>query len=189
MSDLLNFDDAAVNDFVSKYLDPGIHKVKVTEVKAGKSSQKQTPFLEVTVADEKGLVVTDQFYLNEKAFKYSKDSILTLVMAVNNIEIETAKTKLVGLNTENIAEKLAPALLGRTFAIRIDGEWVYPEDTQKKPFVKAIFGSFKFAVPLDKISELQFDPVKNIRGKKDEAAVNAPSAPTTSTASQWTNPK
>ena len=34
-------------------------------------------------------------YLNEGAFKYSKDAILTLVMAVANVDIEGAKAKLV----------------------------------------------------------------------------------------------
>ena len=186
MSDLLNFDDAAVSEFVNKYLDPGVHKVTITEVKAGKSSQKQTPYLEVTVADEKGLIVSDQMYLNEGAFKYSKDSILTLVMAVNNIDIEAAKTKLVGLNTENIAEKLAPVLVGKPFGILIGGQYVYPENIEKKPFVKSVFGSFKFAVPLANISELVFDAAKHIRGKKDEAATTAPAPAASSTASQWT---
>lgn len=186
MSELLNFDDAKTSEFESKYLEPGIHKVKVTEVSVGKSTAKQTPFLKVTVADEKGLTVTEEMYLNEGAFKYSKDAILTLVMAVANVDIEGAKAKLVGLTTENIADKLAPVLVGKPFAILIGGKWVYPENTEKKPFIKAVFGSFKFAVPLDKISELRFDPSKNIRGKKDEAATTAPTTPpVSSTASQW----
>lgn len=187
MSELLDFNGAEQTEFKSKYLEPGNQILQVTEVSVGKSSQKQTPFLKVTVANSEGASCSDNFYLTKDAFeKIYRTSILNLISAANNIDFEAAKAKLVGVTIENIADKLAPVLVGKPFAITINGEWVYPEDTEKNPFIKAVFASFTKAVPTSRISELRFDPTKNIRGKKDESATTAPATPpVSSTASQW----
>lgn len=172
MSDQLDFNDAKVGTG-NKYLEPGIHNVKVTKVEAGKSSQKQTPYVEITVTDPTGATCSQQYYLsttvkegsNVSAFSISKDAILQILMASTGADEATAKSKLVGITTDNIAAKLASIVIGKPFAMHIAGEWVNPTDTTKKSFVKGVFGTYKFAVPSARITELKHDPAKHIKGK------------------------
>ena len=59
--------------------------------------------------------------------------------------------------------------------INIGGrEWVNPQDTSKKSWVKSVFGGYKFAVPSDRISELKHNPEKHIKGINASAANETP---------------
>jgi hypothetical protein len=162
-----NFENAEIAKSTGGYLEPGNHIVKVTEVKKGESSQQHTPFLAVTVEDKDKNKCVQEYYLNtevkegkqQSAFSISSSALLTLVCAANNLTAEAAKVKLTGISIGNIEAKFAGLLVGKEFAIHLDGKWVNPTDTSKKPWVKANFGSYLFAVPtkdIDKLSKKQY---------------------------------
>ena len=184
MSESLDFSGAEI-EVGNQYLAPGVHVVKITEVKAGNSSQKGTPYVEFTVADKSGQVASQQYYLTttvkegstKSAFDISKNAILQLIMSSMNVDETTAKTKLVGLTTDNIATKLATLLVGKTLAIRLNGQWVNPTDTSKKSWVKAIFGTGKFTATVDQQTTLSYDPTKHIKGTPVTSEVAATTSP------------
>ena len=166
-----DFSDASI-DTGSKYLDPGVHAVTISEVKNDLSSQKKTPYIEFSIQDKSGLSANHQYYLTtsagpsgKSAFDISKNAILQLVMAGMNIDSDTAKTHLVGLATpEAMAQKLSSLLVGKQIAIHLSGKWINPSDTTKKPWLKAEFAGYKFVVPLAQIDELSHNPEKHIKG-------------------------
>jgi len=185
MSEILDFSDAKVSEGNNnKYLEPGVYLVKVTEVSNGKSNNKQSPFVRITVENTEGKTCTEDMYLNGGAFPITKNSITTLVMAANDLTEDLAKAKLTGMTTDNIADKLAPVLVGKTLAIHIAGKWVNPIDTEKKPFIKGIFGNYKFAVPANRINELKHDPNKHIKGEKVDNGTNTTSTNTTNSSNK-----
>lgn len=155
----LSFDDAVIAEGkVSNYLEPGNHKVVVSKIVKGESSQKKSPFIEITVSDESGKTCAQQYYLNGGAWNVSKSAILTIVAAAQNVTADEAKAKLVGLTGDNIDVKLSGILIGKKLAITLNGEWIHPTDTTKKSWVKSQFGSYLFAVPLSDIDKLSKTP-------------------------------
>lgn len=180
---MFDFKDATVeNGNVNNYLAPGIYKVKVSEIKSGLSSQKQSPYIEFTVSDESGATCSQQYYLTtipgpsgKSAWDISKNAILQIVMAATNSDEATAKAKMpAASNQDELAAKLSTILVGKSFAIHLAGEWVNPQDTSKKSWVKSVFGGYKFAVPSDRISELKHNPEKHIKGTNASAANEEP---------------
>jgi hypothetical protein len=157
----LSFDGAEISKG-SLYLGTGIHTVKVKEVTKGESALKKTPYVEIVVEDSTGATCSQQYYLTTEvkdggktsAWNISKSAILTLVMAATGFDEETAKSKLVGMNTTNIDTNLSTLLVGKLFAIKLNGKWVYPTDAAKQPWIKSEFGSYLFAVPANRIAEL-----------------------------------
>lgn len=181
---MFDFKDATVeNGNVNNYLAPGIHKVKVTEIKSGLSSQKQSPYIEFTVSDENNATCSQQYYLTttpgnsgKSAWDISKNAILQIVMAATNSDEATAKSKMPTANNQDeLAAKLSSMLVGKQFAIHLAGEWVNPTDTSKKSWIKSVFGGYKFAVPTDRIGELKHNPEKHIKG--ENASANSGNAP------------
>lgn len=161
----LNFDDAAVTageGFKNTYIGVGNHKVKITEVTKGLSTQKQSPFVKITVANEAGETCENSYYLNGGAWNISKDNILTLVAAAQGVDEATAKSKLVGLTGDNIDAKLSSLLIGKQIGLTVSGEWINPTDTTKKSFVKGVFGrsgfGHLFAVPVSQFDTLNPKP-------------------------------
>ncbi len=161
----LSFDDAAVTageGFTSKYMAVGNHKVRITEVVKGLSSQKQSPFVKITVENEAKETCSNDYYINGGAWNISKDNILTLVAAAQGVDEATAKAKLTGLTGDNIDTKLSTLLVGKQIGITISGEWVNPTDTTKKSFVKGVFGrsgfGHLFAVPVSQFDTLNQKP-------------------------------
>ena len=155
----LSFDDAVIAEGkVSNYLEPGNHKVVVAKIIKGESSQKKSPYIEITVADESGKTCAQQYYINGGAWNISKSAILTIVAAAQNITADEAKAKLTGLTGENIDVKLSGLLVGKKLAITLNGEWVHPTDTSKKSWIKSVFGSYLFAVPMADIAKLSKEP-------------------------------
>lgn len=167
----LSFEGAEIaKGKTTNYASVGNHKVKVTEVVGGLSSQKQSPYVRITVQNEAGETCTQDYYTNGGAWNISKSAILTIIAAATGTDEATAKTKLVGMTTENIATKLATMLVGKQFGITLNGEWVNPTDTQKKSFVKSVFGSYLFAVPADQMNKLSTKPY--IKGSADDREAN-----------------
>lgn len=187
-----NFEEASV-ETGSVYLKPGNHLVKVTEVKSGVSSQKQTPYVEVKVEGSDGSSCSQQYYLSTtvkeggktSAFKISAAALLQLVMAANNMDEASAKAKLAGITSpEALAQKLSAALVGKEFGIRIVGEWVNPQDTTKPSWVKGVFSSGKFAVAKGEIATLRaVDATLDVKGAKANSATNV--APQATAKAAW----
>ena len=170
MEDLL-FDGAEVPEgFKNEYLEVGNHKVEISEVIKGKSSQKGSPYIQITVQNKDGQKCSQQYYLNGGAWNISKSAILTIVAAALGVDAENAKNSLQGLNTENIDQKLSSIIVGKKIGITLNGEWINPEDMTKKSWVKATFGSYKFAVPLSEFNTLS--KKEYIKGQKDNRAAN-----------------
>ena len=168
---MFDFNDATVESG-NKYLEPGIHEVMVSEIKSGESSQKKTPYVEITVKDSTGAACSQQYYLSTTpgasgitAWQISRNAILQIVMAATNSDEVTAKSKMPkAANAEELATKLSSILVGKKFAIQLSGKWVNPTDLSKRPWIKAEFGNYTFATTLDKKSTLRYDSNKNIKG-------------------------
>ena len=160
----------APESFKSDYLEVGNHKVVFSQVTKGVSSQKKSPYVEITVQDENEKSCSQQYYLNGGAWNISRSHILTLVMAANSVDADGARSLLVGLNTENIDQKLSSLLIGRKIGITLNGEWVNPEDATKKSWKKAVFGNYKFAVPLSEFNTLS--DKEYVKGAPDNRAAN-----------------
>lgn len=186
MSNELSFEGAKAKaeEYVSKYLSPGINvPVKVKQITQGLSSKKASPYVEITIEDESGKTCSQQYYLNTvvpeggktSAWVISRDAILQLITAITGVDEETALGKLVGITTDNISVKLSAFMIGKPFAIVLGGEWVNPTDTEKQPWIKALFGTGNFATTVAKASELKYNPAKAIKG------VAAPTANTATT--------
>lgn len=158
----LSFDNAEIAKNTGGYLKPGNHIVKVTEIKKGESSQQHTPFIAITVEDADKNKCTNEYYLSttvkegnqRSAWSITSSALLTLVAAVSGLTEEAAKAKLTGISLSNIDVKMAALLVGKEFAIHLDGKWVNPTDTSKEPWIKANFGSYLFAVPAKDIEKL-----------------------------------
>lgn len=178
----LSFEGAEISKGGSKYLEPGIHNVKVTEVTKGVSTQQKSPYVRITVANEAGESCSQDYYLSTEvkegkttsAWNISKSAILTIITAATGLDEATAKSKLVGINTENIDAKLSNILVGKPFAIKLNGKWIHPTDASKKPWVKAEFGSYLFAVPVNRTPELGTKIV--IKGDAPSPSIADPSS-------------
>lgn len=172
-----NFNEVNVENARNQYLSPGNYVVKTTEVKSGLSSQKQSPYIEVTVADASGATAANQYYLNtekkdgseKSAFDISGPALIKLVAAANNLDItvEADKTKaksLIGAisSPDALATKLSSLLVGKQIAIHLDGKYVNPTDTSKKSWVKAEFGGGNFVTIPSKLNTL--NPNAKIKG-------------------------
>lgn len=180
----LSFDDAVIAEGkTNNYMEVGNHKVKTIKVEKGLSSQKQSPYVEITVANEAEQTCAQKYYINGGAWNISKSAILTIVAAANNCDQETAKTKLAGLTGENIDTKLSTLLMNKPFGITINGEWVNPTDTSKPSFVKGVFGSYLFAVPVDKMDKLSKKPY--IKGENMSVPKEEGKAIVSADANKW----
>jgi len=170
----LNFDDAVIaTGSVKNYLEVGNHLVKTTEVIKGESSQKKSPYVQITVADQSGKTCSQQYYINGGAWNISKSAILTLVAAAQNCDETTAKSKLAGLTGDNVDVKLASLLVGKTIGLTLNGEWVNPTDSSKASWVKSVFGSYLFAVPaadFEKLSKKSYIKGEDMSASKASAA-------------------
>ncbi len=192
----LNFDfnNTVVETFESKYLTPGNHTVKVSEVKSGVSSQKQSPYLEVEIVDQKGLTCSQQFYLTtvagpsgKSAMDITSANLVILVAAATGADITTddgktaAKTKIGNVTSiEDLVKKISTLTVGKSIAIHLDGKIINPTDTTKKDWVKAEFGTGVFAVPVANIGKLKQEP--KIKGTY---STTTQGTPTTTTNSGW----
>lgn len=185
----LSFEGASV-DAGKQYIEPGVHIVKIKEVKSGLSSQKQSPYVEFVVEDNTKATCSHQYYLNtepglsgKSAWDISKNAILQLIMAGTNTDEATAKSKMPMVKSgEELAMKLSTLLVGKTIGLHLAGKWVNPTDTSKNPWIKAEFAGYKFAVPADRVGELKHDSTKHIKGAP---ATNVPSTGAVVASDKW----
>lgn len=169
---MFGFDNAEVaKGNFKETIKPGIHIVKVVAITNGISSQKQSPYLEVTVETADGAELKNQYYLTttvgegkqKSAWDISKNAILSLVAAANSLDEATAKSKMPNAKTaEELAQKLSILMMGKEFRLKVVGE---EKISQKgKKYVASSFGSGVFCESKQVAeSKLFFNPEKNIK--------------------------
>jgi hypothetical protein len=171
---MFNFENAEVSKGNYKEtIKPGISVVKTTGIITGVSSQKQTPYLEFTVEDSHGAELKQQYYLStvvnpgkqKSAWDISKNAILALVAASNNLDEATAKTKMPNAKSaEELAQKLAILLTGKEFRLKITGEEKISQKGTK--YVASSFGNGVFCESKsvsEAESKLFFSADKNVK--------------------------
>ena len=185
---MFNFENAEVSKGNYKEtIKPGISIVKVTAITNGLSTQKQTPYLEFTVEDNHGAELKQQYYLStvvnpgkqKSAWDISKNAILALVAASNNLDEATAKTKMPNAKSaEELAQKLAMLVIGKEFRLKINGEEKISQKGTKyvaSSFGNGVFCESKAIAEAD--SKLFFNADKNVKKLAIEPATdNAPQA-------------
>ena len=181
---MFNFENAEVSKGNYKEtIKPGISVVKTTRIITGVSSQKQTPYLEFTVEDSHGAELKQQYYLStvvnpgkqKSAWDISKNAILALVAASNNLDEATAKTKMPNAKSaEELAQKLAILLTGKEFRLKITGEEKISQKGTK--YVASSFGNGVFCeskTVSEGDSKLFFNADKNVKKLAIEPANTA----------------
>jgi len=181
---MFNFENAEVSKGNYKEtIKPGISIVKLTAITNGLSSQKQTPYLEFTVEDSHGAELKQQYYLStvvnpgkqKSAWDISKNAILALVAASNNLDEVTAKTKMPNAkSSEELAQKLAILLTGKEFRLKITGEEKISQKGTKyvaSSFGNGVFCESKSVSEAD--SKLFFSADKNVKKLAIEPANTA----------------
>ncbi len=161
---------------------PGIHVVKITNITNGLSTQKQAPYLEITVEDNQNAELKQQYYLSttinpgkqKSAWDISKNAILSLVVATHGLDNQglsiddvtnAAKSKMPSAKTaEELAQKLSILLTGKEFKLKVNGEEKISQKGSKyvaSSFANGVFCESK-AISSDK-SKLFFNSDKNIK--------------------------
>jgi hypothetical protein len=171
---MFNFENAEVSKGNYKEtIKPGISIVKLTAITNGLSSQKQTPYLEFTVEDNHGAELKQQYYLStvvnpgkqKSAWDISKNAILALVAASNNLDEVTAKTKMPNVKSaEELAQKLAMLVIGKEFRLKVNGEEKISQKGTKyvaSSFSNGVFCESKSITDAD--SKLFFNSDKNVK--------------------------
>jgi len=171
---MFNFENAEVSKGNYKEtIKPGISIVKLTAITNGLSSQKQTPYLEFTVEDSHGAELKQQYYLStvvnpgkqKSAWDISKNAILALVAASNNLDEVTAKTKMPNVKSaEELAQKLAMLVIGKEFRLKVNGEEKISQKGTKyvaSSFSNGVFCESKSITDAD--SKLFFNSDKNVK--------------------------
>ena len=171
---MFNFENAEVSKGNYKEtIKPGISVVKTTSITTGVSSQKQTPYLEFTVEDSHGAELKQQYYLStvvnpgkqKSAWDISKNAILALVAASNNLDEATAKSKMPNAkSSEELAQKLAILMTGKEFRLKIVGEEKISQKGTK--YVASSFGNGVFCESKsvsEAESKLFFSADKNVK--------------------------
>ena len=191
-----DFNKAVVETFESKYLTPGNHSVKVSEVKSGVSSLKQSPYIEITVQDQKGLTCSQQFYLTttagpsgKSAMDITSANLVILVAAAIVADVTTedgknaAKAKIGNVTSiDALVKQITTLTVGKNIAIHLNGKIINPTDTTKKDWIKAEFATGVFAVPVASIGKLKADvKIKGEYSTPNTNGASAVSAPTSTT--------
>lgn len=180
---MFNFENAEVSKGNYKEtIKPGICIAKVTSITNGLSTQKQTPYLEFTVEDNHGAELKQQYYLStvvnpgkqKSAWDISKNAILALVAASNNLDEATAKTKMPNAKSaEELAQKLAMLVIGKEFRLKVNGEEKISQKGTKyvaSSFSNGVFCESKSIADAD--SKLFFNIDKNVKKLAIEPATS-----------------
>lgn len=180
---MFNFDDATV-DSGSKYLQPGVHTVKISKIEDG-SSQSGSTYLEITVEDKAGLTANHRYFLNttagasgKSAWDITKNALLQLVCGALDVEADVAKTKMPKAGSPaELANGLTKLLVGKPFDIRLNGKEIAGQNG-KSNWIKAEFGTGKFVAKAGSNS-LTFDPSKNVKMLPSTPSASTPGISTT----------
>lgn len=170
---MFDFSGATVEG--SKYLQPGVHTVRVKEIVDGVVESTGGKFLEFTIEDKVGGEAKHRYFLNSEvkagstksAWDISRNAILQIVSSALNVDAEVAKTKLMEVasgaqNPAQLAAGLSRLLAGKSFDIRLNGKEVQAKEAGKTNPIFSEFGSGTFTAPAGS-NKLVFDPSKHIK--------------------------
>lgn len=180
---MFDFNDAQNNG--SKFLEPGVHTVKIKEITDGVAGTG-APFVELVLEDKSGLICNQRYYLNttpkegstQSAWDITKPTLVNLLAAINNTDFDTAKTKLPAAKTPaELSAGLARLMVGKPFDVRLNGKEIQASSPDKKNWIKAEIGGGKCFAPAGS-NTLTFDPVKNVKMLNGVATPTPTSTPT-----------
>ncbi len=166
---MFDFSDAEQGK-VNKFLNPGIHNVKVAQIVDGVASTG-APYLEFTIEDKEGLTSSNRLYLNtavsvgstKSAWDITKAGIVNLIAAINNTTFDEAKSKLPKVdNAAQLSAELAKMTVGKPFDIRLNGKEI-PGKDGKQNWIKAEFHFSNGTVAPSNSKSLTYDPAKHIK--------------------------
>jgi hypothetical protein len=166
---MFNFDDAKIETGpANKYLDAGIHEVKITEYKVGTNSVGNG-YVDITVKNEDGSTAQNRYSLSQTvnpgkqkcAWDITKNQLFQLCIATGTTQ-EKFKEKTSNVTTqEQLVEVLSALSVGKPFRIKLIGEeTIYKNST----FVRAKFANGRFAETIGtNPTNLKFNPERDIK--------------------------
>lgn len=188
---MFDFSNATVEG--NKYLQPGVHTVRVKEITDGVIESTGGKFLEFTIEDKTGAEAKHRYFLNNElkpgatktAWDISRNAILQIVTSALNTDTDSAKAKLMEVaasaqNPAQLAAGLSRILAGKGFDIRLNGKEVQAKEAGKTNPVFSEFGTGTFTAPAGS-NKLVFDSAKHIK----RLTAPAQSAIHTSGTAEW----
>lgn len=164
---MMNFENIDVKSggFDKKFIDPGVHTVKFTEIKAG-AAGTGTPYVELTVQDAEELTCSTRFYFAPgKNTEISVQALYSFIAVTNGFDITKDEDKVKVKATignfasyDDLATKLSSLLIGKQFAVVIKGKYVDNKDASKDSWVKGELSSI--VTTKDKVATLKYDATK-----------------------------
>lgn len=176
----------------NKYLDPGVHIVKFSGIKAEKRGANNTPFMDIEVTDEAGATATHSYCLKTaagpsgiSAFSITKEAIVRMIMAVYGLDPDSAGERIgKPKSLDALVQQLSSLLIGKPVAILLGGKHILNSDPSKGTWVKAQFASYTFVVAVKDKDMLRFSD-KLITGEKIAAAGQGAPAEASKAKADW----
>jgi len=164
-------------EFTSKFITPGVHEVKITNVTATTEDVK-SPFLTFSFESKTGQSLETRLYVTEASKSYTLGKIKHMG---NKVVTEETLDEVSGKNWTDYAKNLTRAISNKWFRMKFAGEMVAGgiSDTgeKKKDWAKALIPHYVsgktpgFAEKLTTIpSKLHFDPNNRFDMKPLETA-------------------
>ena len=126
--------------FESKYLAPGIHKVKITEI-SGHAPEGRSPYLELKFANSEQKTAEVKFYMSEKAMPRSLEKLTHIgTKCVTRETMDSISAD----SLEDYGKKLENTLKGKVLRIKFTGEEIEGKEG-KGNWWKANIGLPRFA--------------------------------------------
>lgn len=140
----------AEKTFVSKYIEPGVHEVKIVAIE-GVDSETGASYVQISFEDSDEKTAQIRFYMSEKAIARSLEKIKHLA---TKMVTEAKVDKIKADNLEDYGSKLDTLLGGKSCRVKFTGEEV---DGNNGNWWKAGIGLPTFAEAINKGAE--HDPV------------------------------
>jgi hypothetical protein len=164
-------------EFTTKYITPGVHEVKITNVTATEV-ESGSSYLTFSFENKTGQTVETRLYVSENAKNYTLGKIKHMGTKVID---ETTLDSVTGKNWAEYAKNLTRAISNKMFRIKFSGEMVAgginPEGEKKKDWAKTMIPHYDsgktppFAEKLTTVpSRLVYDPTNKFDLKPLETA-------------------
>jgi len=155
------------NEFVSNYLDPGIHEAKIQKIEYFESAGG-TPGMKIThegrpEGDSPGQTAETTWWLSPNAWTYTKDR---LVIMADKLEVREGLDAINVEGPEEYVRAVAPLFQGKTARWKFAGEEIAGKEG-KANWTKAGLAGYGFIEVLGtNPSKLKFDPASKWDMKK-----------------------
>lgn len=147
-------------EFTSKFIAPGIHEVKITNVTTVENEGK-APYLQFSFENRTGQTAEVKFYVSDAAREKTMTKIKHLGTKIVD---ETTLDAVTGKNYTEYAKNLTRVIAGKWLRVKFSGEMVAgglnaETGERKRDWAKATIGLPRFAESLTTTStKLTFDP-------------------------------